>query len=129
MEMHWKKFILGCVAGNVLELYQFIIYGYFAVIIGQLFFPLQYEYSALFATFAVFATSAIVRPFTALIVGYVWDKLGRRISVIISIGIMSICTLGIGLIPPYTHIGILAPILLILCRIGQGLSMTGEEIG
>lgn len=129
MKNNWKKFIPACVAGNVLELYEFIIYGYFATIIGGLFFPSQDKYSSLFATFAVFATGCLVRPFSAIILGYVGDKLGRRISLVISIGIMAISTLGIGLLPTYSQIGIAAPMMLLLFRIGQGLSMISEEIG
>ncbi len=129
MNNNWKRFIPASVAGNILELYQFIIYGYFAVIIGKLFFPSQDKYSALFATFAVFATGCIIRPGAAIFLGYIGDKLGRRMSLILSIGIMSLATLGIGLLPTYSQIGITAPILLVICRIGQGLSMTGEEIG
>lgn len=129
MENNWKKYIPACVAGNVLELYEFIIYGYFATIIGSLFFPSQDKYSSLFATFAVFATGCIVRPFSAVFLGYIGDKLGRRISLIISIGIMAISTLGIGLLPTYSQIGIAAPMMLLLFRVGQGLSMTSEEIG
>lgn len=129
MENNWKKFIPACVAGNILELYEFIIYGYFAIIIGDLFFPSQDEYSSLFATFAVFATGCIVRPFSAVFLGYIGDKLGRRISLIVSIGIMAVSTLGIGLLPTYSQIGIAAPMMLLLFRIGQGLSMTSEEIG
>jgi MHS family proline/betaine transporter-like MFS transporter len=129
MKNNWKTFIPACVAGNILELYEFIIYGYFATIIASLFFPSQDKYTSLFATFAVFATGCLVRPFSAILLGYVGDKRGRRISLIISIGIMAISTLGIGLLPTYSQIGIAAPMLLLLFRIGQGLSMTSEEIG
>ena len=129
MKNNWKKFIPACVAGNILELYEFIIYGYFATIISGLFFPSQDKYSSLFATFAVFATGCLVRPFSAIILGHVGDKLGRRISLIISISIMAISTLGIGLLPTYSQIGTAAPMILLLFRIAQGLSMTSEEIG
>lgn len=129
MKRNWKRFIPACVAGNILELYEFIIYGYFATIIGDLYFPSQDKYTSLFATFAVFATGCAARPFSAVVLGYLGDKLGRRISLIISIGIMAIATMGIGLLPTYSQIGITAPILLLLFRIAQGLSMTSEEIG
>ncbi len=129
MKNNWRKFIPACVAGNILELYEFIIYGYFANIIGTLFFPFQDKYSSLLATFAVFATGSIVRPFSAIVLGYVGDKKGRRVSLIISIGVMAISTLGIGLLPTYSQIGITAPIMLLCFRVSQGLSMTSEEVG
>lgn len=129
MNNNWKKFIPVCMLGNVIELYEFIIFGYFASIISNLFFFHEDKYAALFATFAVFATGSMVRPFCALFLGYLGDKLGRRISLIISIGLMSISTLGIGLLPTYAQIGILAPIMLLLFKVGQGISMTSEEVG
>lgn len=129
MNSQWKKFIFGCVGGNILELYEFIIYGYFASIIGSLFFSTQNHYTSLMAAFAVFATGSIVRPFSSIIFGHIGDKLGRRFSLIISVGIMAVSTLCIGLLPTYSQIGITAPVLLIICRIGQGLSMTSEEVG
>ena len=129
MNEQWKKFIPGCIAGNILELYEFIIYGYFANIIGNLFFPTQDKYTALMAAFAVFATGSIIRPFSAVILGHLGDKLGRRISLILSVGIMAFSTLCIGLLPTYSQIGLTAPVMLIICRIAQGLSMTSEEVG
>lgn len=129
MNSHWKKFIPACVGGNILELYDFIIYGYFASTIGYLFFPILDSYMSLMAAFGVFATGSFVRPFSSMIFGHIGDKLGRRISLIISIGIMSVSTLGIGLLPTYSQVGWIAPMLLVICKVGQGLSMVGEEVG
>ncbi len=128
-EKNWKKFIPACMAGNVLELYEFTIYGYFAVIIGQLFFPSESKYVSLIAAFSVFAAGSMMRPFSAMAVGYIGDKFGRRIALILSIGIMAISTLSIGLLPTYSQIGIAAPLILILFRMGQGLFITSEEVG
>jgi MHS family proline/betaine transporter-like MFS transporter len=125
----WKKYIPGCVAGNILELYQFIIYGYFSSIIGAQFFPTENSYSSLMIAFGVFATGSLVRPFSSLVFGFWGDTFGRKYSLIISISLMSIATLLIGLLPTYHQIGLLAPAMLISCRIAQGLSMTSEEIG
>jgi len=129
MDNHWKKFIPACMSGNIIELYQFIIYGYFAPIIGKAFFSSADRYTALLATFTVFATGSVVRPFSATLLGYLGDKLGRRIALITSISMMALSTLGIGLLPTYTDIGIAAPLMLLGFRVCQGLSMTGEEIG
>src|ERR1700733_8424772 len=104
MNNQWKKYIPGCVAGNVLELYEFIIYGYFASIIGKLFFPMQNQSASLMAAFAVFATGLLIRPFSAIIFGYLGDKFGRRLSLIISVGLMATATFLIGVLPTYTQI-------------------------
>lgn len=129
MKSEWKKFIPACALGNTLELFEFIIYGYFASIIGLSFFPTHNYSTALIEAFAVFATGSLVRPFSAVIFGYIGDKLGRRLSLILSIGIMSLSTFCVGILPTYAVIGIFSPMLLILCRVGQALSMTGEQVG
>ena len=126
---NWKKYILGCTAGNILQLYDFIIYGYFAHIISVLFFPLKNEFISLLLTLAVFSSGSLVRPFSSLILGHLGDKYGRRVSLIISIGLMTVATALMGLIPTYSTIGILAPILLLICRILQSLAMSSEEVG
>lgn len=66
----WKQFIFGCTIGNVLEVYDFILYGYFANILAVLFFPKQDQYTALLLTFGVFATGCLMRPFGAIFFGY-----------------------------------------------------------
>lgn len=128
MQYSWKCYLPGCLAGNIIELYEFVIYGYFANTIGRLFFPLQHSGNALLTTFAIFATGNLCRPFSAIVLGYFGDTLGRRKSLIFSISVMAIATLCIGLLPTYAAIGITAPILLIVLRVLQGLSMTSEEI-
>ena len=85
----WKKYIPGCVAGNVLELYQFIIYGYFSSIIGAQFFSTENSYSSLMIAFGVFATGSLVRPFSSLVFGFFGDTFGRKSSLILSISLMS----------------------------------------
>ncbi len=129
MNKSWKKHIIGCAAGNVLELYDYIIYGFFASTLANLFFPAHGKYTSLMLAFAVFSTGSLVRPFSAIIFGYIGDKFGRKISLICAIGIMAISTFSIGLLPSYSDIGITAAILLTLCRICQGLSITSEEMG
>jgi MHS family proline/betaine transporter-like MFS transporter len=126
---HWKKLILGCALGNLLELYNFILYGYFSIILSKLFFPLSNPFVSLMLTFSVFAMGCLMRPLGALLFGYLGDRLGRKKSLMLSIVMMTIATILIGLLPTYAQIGIYAPLLLVLCRLLQGLSMSGEQIG
>ncbi|HTM64450.1 MAG TPA: MFS transporter [Gammaproteobacteria bacterium] len=129
MNHNWKRHILPAVAGNILELYEFIIYGYFTSIIGDLFFPAEDKLTSILAALAVFAAGSVIRPFSAIFLGYFGDKVGRRASLILSIGIMAFATMGIGLLPVYAQISIAAPVLLLVFRMLQGISMTGEEVG
>src|SRR5699024_5956847 len=85
--------------------------------------------AALLSTFAVFAVSFLVRPLGGVIWGYYGDKLSRKKILFLTVVIMSISTFGIGIIPGYAQIGILAPILLLVCRVVQGFSASGEYAG
>ncbi len=125
----WKKLIIGCTVGNILELYDFILYAYFATIIGLLFFPTHNKFVATLLAFSVFATGCLMRPIGAIFFGLIGDRLGRRKALILSVGLMALSTGFIGLLPTYATIGIWAQILLVLSRLLQGLSMCGEEVG
>ncbi len=126
---NWRKVIPGCITGNILELYDFIIYAYFSSIISQLFFPTHDGYAAIILTFGVFAGGNLMRPVGALFFGHLGDHLGRKPALVVSVGLMAISTTLIGLLPIYNQIGIYAPLLLALCRLLQGFSMCGEEVG
>lgn len=115
--------------GNVLEWYDFALYGYFAVILTPLFFPSENRTLALITTFAVFAIGFIMRPLGAIIFGHLGDRYGRKNSLAAAILLMAIPTTLIGLLPSYQQIGITAPLLLILCRLLQGLAVGGEFTG
>ncbi|MDF3033899.1 MAG: hypothetical protein K0R76_853 [Alphaproteobacteria bacterium] len=124
-----KRVILSCMIGNALEWYDFALYGYFATIIGQLFFPQFSTVASLMATFGVFAAGFIMRPLGGIIFGHIGDKISRKSALLWSIYLMAIPTTLIGLLPTYEQIGWLAPFLLTLIRLTQGLSMGGEFTG
>lgn len=124
-----KRVILSCMIGNALEWYDFALYGYFATTIGSLFFPEFSTFASLMATFGIFAAGFIMRPLGGLIFGHIGDKIGRKNALLWSIYLMAIPTTLIGLLPTYEQIGWLAPLLLTLIRLAQGLSMGGEFTG
>lgn len=124
-----KRVILSCMVGNALEWYDFALYGYFATTIGSLFFPKFSVFASLMATFGIFAAGFIMRPLGGLIFGHIGDKIGRKKALLWSIYLMAIPTTLIGLLPTYDQIGWLAPLLLTLIRLAQGLSLGGEFTG
>lgn len=115
--------------GNFVEWFDYAAYGYLATVIALTFFPQTDNATALLATFAVFALSFIVRPLGGLVWGHFGDKYGRRSALSWSILIMSISTFCIGILPTYNHIGLWAPALLLLIRLFQGFSASGEYAG
>ena len=120
------KVIVAGTIGNVLEWYDFAIYGYFAVAIGRHFFPREDAIAQLLATFGVFAIGYLARPVGGVIVGHIGDQFGRRAALTFSVAAMAIPTFIIGILPGYDTIGVLAPIALTAMRIVQGLSVGGE---
>jgi MHS family proline/betaine transporter-like MFS transporter len=112
--------------GNVLEWYDFAIYGYFAASIGRHFFPREDPVAQLLAAFAVFALGYLVRPIGGALIGHIGDRYGRRNALTVSIATMAIPTLLMGLLPGYEPLGLLAPIALVLLRMVQGISVGGE---
>ncbi len=115
--------------GNFVEWFDYAAYGYLATVIAATFFPQTDKATGLLATFAVFALSFIVRPLGGLVWGHFGDKYGRRNALSFSILIMSISTFCIGILPTYGHIGLWAPALLLLIRLVQGFSASGEYAG
>jgi len=115
--------------GNVMEWFDFAVYGYFAGDIGRQFFPQSSPQAQLLLTFGVFAIGFGARPFGSLVLGSVGDRVGRRALLVISIALMGGATLLIGLLPTYEQIGVAAPVLLVLLRIVQGFSVGGEFTG
>jgi MHS family proline/betaine transporter-like MFS transporter len=112
--------------GNVLEWYDFAIYGYFAVAIGRNFFPHESAVAQLLAAFGVFAVGYLMRPVGGIIVGHIGDSLGRRAALVFSVTAMAVPTVLIGLLPGYAVLGIMAPVILIALRMIQGLAVGGE---
>lgn len=121
-----RKVILAGLVGNVMEWFDFAVYGYFASIIGTHFFPSENPAISLIAAFGAFAAGFLVRPLGGLLFGRIGDLVGRKRAMLLSVMAMAVPTVLIGLMPTYRTIGIAAPILLVLLRIIQGLSVGGE---
>ncbi|WP_428483788.1 MFS transporter [Rhodopila sp.] len=117
-----RRAILSCAIGNFFELFDFTIYGYFAVAITRAFYPS----GSMYGTYAAFGAAFLMRPVGAIVLGAYGDRMGRRAALVITIGLMAGATGAVGLIPTYRAIGYWAPILLVLCRLLQGFSTGGE---
>src|SRR5215831_14967082 len=126
--LRYKTVAAGMI-GNVLEWYDFAIYGYFAAAIGRHFFPHQSPVAQLLSAFGIFAIGYLMRPVGGVLVGHIGDTLGRRTALTFSVAAMAVPTFLIGLLPDYQTIGLAAPIGLTLLRIVQGLSVGGEYTG
>ena len=124
-----KRTLLAGAIGNVLEWYDFALYGYFAPVFAALFFPSNSPSMSLISAFGVFAVGFLARPLGAMLFGYWGDTLGRRNALASSILLMAVPTCLVGLLPTYEAVGVVAPIALTLCRFLQGLSVGGEFTG
>src|ERR1043166_9207397 len=120
---------LAGLIGNVLEWFDFAVYGYFASDIGRQFFPQSNATAQQLLAFAVFALGFFARPVGSLALGTIGDRIGRRALLTMSIALMGGSTLMIGLLPTYQSIGVAAPILLVAMRLLQGFSVGGEFTG
>jgi len=118
--------IMAGFIGNVVEWYDFALYGYLAGIIAPLFFPTENAAAGLIATYGVFAAGFLMRPLGAAVFGWFGDRYGRARTMQISVTMMAVPTVILGLLPTYATVGILAPVLLIILRLVQGLSVGGE---
>jgi MHS family proline/betaine transporter-like MFS transporter len=121
-----KRYLIGCTIGNACEWYDFVIYGSLASILSVNFFPEADKLASLMMVFAVFAAGFLVRPLGGVIFGYIGDKKGRKKAFIYTILLMALPALAIGFLPTYNEIGRLAPILLLVCRLLQGMAVGGE---
>ena len=119
----------GGIIGNALEWYDFTVYGFFAAIFGRLFFPHEDPTVSLIAAFGVYAAGFLVRPVGGIIFGYIGDLVGRKRVLTLTVAFMAVPTTLIGCLPTYAEIGIAASILLVLLRIMQGISASGELAG
>jgi MFS transporter, MHS family, proline/betaine transporter len=124
-----RRAALAGVIGNVLEWFDFAVYGYFASDIGRQFFPQSSPSAQHLLAFAVFAVGFGARPIGALVLGRVGDRIGRRALLMLSIALMGSSTLLMGLLPTYASIGMAAPVLLVTLRLIQGFSLGGEFTG
>ncbi len=121
-----RRAMLGLGLGNTLEWYDWMIFGLLAAYIGPQFFPSDDPVSSTLSALAVFAVGFFVRPLGGVLLGSVADRFGRRKVMLLSVGLMAITTLTIGLLPGYEAIGVWAGVVLLACRLLQGLS-TGIE--
>ena len=118
--------ILAASSGNVLEWYDFTVYGFLAPILGRIFFPSDEPVASLLASFAVLASGYAARPLGSVIFGHVGDRFGRKPAMIWSVVVMGAGSVAIGLLPTHAEIGVLASALLIAIRITQGIAVAGE---
>ncbi len=124
-----RKVIAAGITGNVLEWYDFAVYGFYAPIIGRLFFPSDDPTVSLIASFGAFAAGFLMRPVGGLVFGYIGDKIGRKRALVLSVMLMAIPTGVIGILPDHATIGIAAAVLMVAMRMLQGLSVGGEYTG
>src|SRR5262249_29210631 len=118
--------IIAATIGNVLEWFDFLVYGYFALTIAEVFFPTGNATVSLLITFGAFGLSYVVRPLGAAIVGTYTDRAGRKAGLTLSIGLMMIGTILMVVTPGYATIGLAAPVIITLARLLQGFSVGGE---
>ena len=124
-----RKVILASSLGTMFEWYDFYLYGSLAVIISRQFFAGVNETTAFIFALLAFAAGFAVRPFGAVIFGRLGDMTGRKHTFLITIVIMGLATALVGILPTYSQVGMLAPIILIMLRLAQGLAVGGEYGG
>lgn len=120
--------VMRVASGNFLEQYDFFVFAYYAKYIGQAFFPSADPFASLMASFATFAVGFLMRPLGAIFLGAFIDRRGRRLGLIVTLGMMAIGTLTIAITPSYAEIGVAAPVIIVLGRLLQGFS-AGVELG
>ena len=118
--------MVAVVIGNWLEFYDFLVYTFFAVMIGEAFFPAETEIGRLLGALATFGVGFVTRPLGAAVIGPYADRVGRRAALTLTLLLMSVGSAMVALTPPYSQIGIAAPILLVIARLIQGFSCGGE---
>ena len=123
---HARRIVISSSIGNALEWYDFLVYGFFASVIGKLFFPADDEWVSLLFAVGSFGVSFITRPVGAIVLGMYADRKGRKAALTLSILLMIVGTLAIAVMPSYAQIGIVAPITILLARLVQGFAVGGE---
>lgn len=124
-----RRSLIAGFSGNIMEWYDFTVYGFFATIIGTQFFPDEDKTVQLISAFGIFAAGYLMRPIGGIVFGHIGDKQGRKKALLISILMMAIPTTLIGLLPTYDSIGWYSALLLVILRLFQGLSVGGEFTG
>lgn len=122
-----KHVLFGSLIGTTIEFFDFYIYANAAVLVfPQLFFPGADSTNSTLESLATFSIAFLARPLGSAVFGHYGDKIGRKVTLVVALLTMGISTISIGFLPGYASIGILAPILLMLCRFGQGVGLGGE---
>ncbi|WP_296228898.1 MFS transporter [Ralstonia sp. UBA689] len=124
-----RRAVVAASIGNVLEIYDFIAFGIFAVPIARTFFPAGSDFAALIMTFMTFAAGFLARPLGALLLGRYADRVGRKRALSLTLVLMALGTLVPAVCPSYAAIGVAAPIIIVLGRLVQGFSAGGEVGG
>lgn len=124
-----KRAIAGAAVGNLMEWYDIGVYGYLAVLIGQLFLPSAGRGAQTLFSMGVLAVTFVARPIGGIVLGQLGDRLGRQRILAFTLTMMALATTLIGLLPTYSTIGAWAPVLLILLKLAQGFSTGGEYAG
>ncbi|MBY5161314.1 MFS transporter [Salsipaludibacter albus] len=120
-----REVVAGSV-GNLVEWYEFALFGAFATPIAATFFPEADAARSLLTVFGVFGLAFVMRPFGALLFGHLGDRVGRRHVLVATLGLMAVATAGIGLVPSHARVGVVAPVLVIVLRSVQGVAIGGE---
>lgn len=118
--------VFAATSGNVLEWYDFTVYGFLAPTLGSIFFPSDDYFSSLLSAFAVLAVGYAARPIGSVIYGHIGDRFGRKPALLSSVIIMGVGSLAIGFLPTYAQIGVTASVLLVAIRVVQGIAVAGE---
>ncbi|CAE6935910.1 Proline/betaine transporter [Paraburkholderia domus] len=121
-----RRVVWGAMAGSIIEWFEFSVYGYLAAVMGKVFFSTSSPSVQIVASFATFAVAFLARPFGGVICGVLGDRYGRKSVLNATLFVMAAATFCIGLLPSYSSIGVLAPVLLVVLRLLQGLSAGGE---
>jgi MHS family proline/betaine transporter-like MFS transporter len=121
-----RKLVFAATIGNVFEWFDFVVYGFFAVTIAEVFFPTGSQTVSLLVTFGAFGLAYLIRPLGALVIGGYTDRAGRKSGLLLSMALMMIGTTLMAVTPGYATIGIAAPIIITLARLLQGFSVGGE---
>src|SRR5499425_257705 len=120
------RMIVAAMIGNVLEWFDFVVYGFFALTIAEVFFPADNPTVSLLITFGAFGLAYLVRPLGAIVVGGFTDRAGRKAGLLLSMALMMIGTTLMAVTPGYATIGLAAPIAITIARLLQGFSVGGE---
>lgn len=129
LEGNFRRVLLAGGIGNLIEWYDFGLYGLLAPILATAFFPGHNRMVQLLGVYGGFAAGFAMRPIGAVVLGSFGDRVGRRFVLVLSVALMGVSTVVVGLLPPYAVLGLWAPLLLIATRLFQGFSVGGEFVG